>query len=206
MRKVYSLLLVVVLFVVMAVPAYAAETRGSSLGDDIVVWICVTKSGNNAYASANGHAWLVVENYSFVDISVGNRIIPSESIATLGGFLTEAEHALGAAYLNLDSGKNYSDAISLKVTIPAYNYYLITDAVNAVKNRFYYPSPFSGDTDYENAYTCVNFALDVWHAIGGSTLNVNTTPKTAIALWDLINDRIHYDAPAVSSQTSQRIW
>lgn len=206
MRRIWSLLLAIILIIAFAAPAYAAEPRGSSLGDDIVVWICVSKTGNNEYTSMNGHAWLVVENNSFVDIAVGNRTIPAESVATIGGFLTDASAASGGAYLNRESGVTYSGAVALKVTIPSYNYYLISDAVDAAKYKFYYPSQESGDTDIENAYTCVNFALEVWHAIGGATLNVTTSPKTAEALWNLINNRSHYTAPFVSSKTVQRIW
>ena len=209
MRRVYSLLLVVVLFVVMAAPAYAAESRGSSYGDDIVVWLCVSKNGNNQYASINGHAWLIVENHSFVDITVGTNangtasvVIPSESIITIGGWMLEQTSSVGAAFLNGETGNTYSGAVALKVTIPSYSYYLLGEAILAAKNKFYYPAPTNGNTDYENAYTCVNFALEVWHAIGGATLNVNTVPKTAEALWELINNRTHYSYSSFSSLMS----
>ena len=185
MRKVYSLLLVVVLLVLMTAPAYAAETRDSYLGEDIVIWICVSKQGGSSYQSLNGHAWLIVENRSTVDIAIGGTFILAGDIVTVGGW-RDANSTTGTAYVNEEVGSNYWDAVALKVYLSPYHLYYLRDAINSASDKLYYPDGSVGHTDLTNAYTCVNFALEVWHEVGGTTLNVTEAPKTAEALWNLI--------------------
>lgn len=198
-RRLFCLIITVVLLFSLHLPVYAADSRGSDLGD-IVVWICASKEGNASSASLNGHAWLIIENLSDVRVPIGPYTMSADETITLGAFNSRYNASRPAVWINLEANyvheeNAYSDVIALRLMIDASNFSTLSDAIDDYSENLYYPtdSQILANPDVlATAYTCVDFALDVWHAIGGTTLSVNSTPRTATGLWNKINSMSHY--------------
>lgn len=211
-RKVFALLTAFILVISLTSPVFAADTRGSYIGE-IVVWLCVSKDGDAGYDSLNGHAWLIIQNASDLALPIGSYTMSPDETITLGAFNTRSPATTPAVWVNLESKfvyndeSAYSDAVALKLVIDASEFTALSDAIDTYSDKLFYPtsSQILKDPEIlEEAYTCVDFALDVWHAIGGTRLSVTTAPKTTAALWDLIDEKVHYSPsfPSYSPYTT----
>ena len=183
MKKLTALTIVLVLVIAMVIPVYADENpneRGSSIPGGITVWLCASENLNTI------HSWLIIYNNTSLQFYIGDYLVLPGAYFTIGGWRTVGSS--GAVYINKETTIAYADAIAVSYTIEPYDFDALADAIEDASSKFYYVD------DWLNcvyAYTCNNFALEVWYEIGGPYMGLDTTSFDSSELYAQIYYRSH---------------
>lgn len=153
-KKLMAALLSVILILVVAVPAFAAQS-----GDEIVARIYVITYLEGT--SWTDHAWVYFENLSTEKQTVGLYSLPAGEGVSVGCFAASRDDGYGI-YYNIESycANKYGQTgwVSISKDITKSQLQKATDKILSIRNG------------WDFIFNCMYFAFSVWNAATGDNL------------------------------------
>ena len=151
-KKLMAALLSVILILVVAVPAFAAQS-----GDEIVARISVCSRVKEV--PSLGHTWIYIHNISDEPIQVGAYTVPVGEGVSIGTFANTRDDGKGV-YYNIESHcinkYNHHDFFSITKEISADTLMKVSDKILSLN-------------DWDFFKNCMHFTFSVWKTATGQS-------------------------------------
>ena len=151
-KKLMAALLSVILILVVAIPAFAAQS-----GDEIVARISVCSRDKEV--PSFGHTWIYVENISTEPIQVGAYTVPVGEGVSIGTFANTRYDGKGV-YYNIEAHciNKYDDHDFYSITKE-----ISSDTLNKVSNKIL------SLNNWDFFKNCMHFTFSVWKTATGQS-------------------------------------
>ncbi|WP_409967803.1 hypothetical protein RFF05_14795 [Bengtsoniella intestinalis] len=170
--------------------------------------LCIPLLGNTAYAASNediatliiysshdnSHSWLVVENLSTEEITVGKYTVAGEDSVTIGTFGNKDPHS--GIWYNIEGAAAAAANVSTSMNLTETELSTVTSTINS-----------------NNSYSvtnnnCSTFASKVWNSVSNTDVSPGGFIDTPSALADSIEANFpnsHMDNRAIPSKGTDEI-